>query len=558
MKRLVASSFVVALAALSADVAYAQVPPGVPGGGREQVPFTSITRRVAGGPTIPGRMIITSQEAYSRFFKTDMAAPCDFAREYLAIIHLGTIGSKGFGVRVTSVERVYGSTTGGPRGLTTGPNVLTINYQITKEEGAASGQVVPLDRGQPAEPQGDRLPGEGELSAPCEVIKIAIPARPEQTRFFEVGGEDRAGFNAIARTLTGGAGFQNHMVEFDGTVRAPGGNRDEKRQTRLTMAELERLSLAVRNAQLATLPKTIPTEALDAQRFRYSLFDARKKRTVIEGARLYEGQYSDKLRPLDEAFEVALSRIERRPVRIEGVVERSEQADAIRIQSALGLVYDLRGPLARILTNFAGKKVLLSAVVQLRTADLAEGAVDTITYPQRAPRSGTVLARGGLSMQLLDRTGAAPGPVVKLIGDRSADLCGPEAGNTVLIDAYWFFDEKTRLPSEACVEAIRAITIAPVELRSAAEQPNDFVAELGLRTSVWVTNRKGGAQGVAYVAGQKSGWCPSQFLRFTYTPPTTQGLRDLLDEESARAEARWKVWKEEYDRRRAASGSTPR
>jgi hypothetical protein len=535
--------------------------PNYDGNGREQVAFINVTNRVAAGPQIPGRIIITSQEGYARFFKTQALAPCDFTKDFMAIIHLGMVGSQGYAVRVTSVERVYGATSG----TTTAPNVLTINYQITKgadaplQNGSGSAAIPLNGGGTPVVDgvttpgtTGDRLPGDGESAAPCAIIKIAIPARPEQTRFFEQGGEARVGFNAIARTLSG-QGFQNHLVEFDGTVRTPSANAEEKRQTRFTMAELERLSLAIKNAGLPSLPKTIPTETMDGQRFRYSLFDQQKRRTIVEGTRLFEGVHAPKLRPLDEAFEVALSRIERRAVRIEGAVLPVERADTIRIQGGLGLVYELHGPLARILTNFPGRKVLVNAVVQLRTAELAEGAIQTITYPQRAPRSGTIGA--GLTMQLLDRTGAAPGPAVKLAGERAQDLCGPEVGNCVLIDAYWFFDEKTRLPSEAYVEAIRGITIAPVELRSAETQPSDFVSELDLRTSIWVTKRKGGAQGVAFVAGQKSGWAPSQFIRYTYTPPTTKGLQTLIDEEAARAEARWKIWKEDYDRRRAASAT---
>lgn len=539
MKRVLTAACLVGLL-LAPPVARAQV--GMSGDGREQVAFTTITRQVHGGPKTPTRAVINSAEQYARFFRTDAPAPCDFTKEYMVVIHLGTIGSEGYSIKVDSVERV--------KQPNNQPAELTINYSITKGD---STNVIRTQE-DPLSADPSRLPFEGQIIAPAEVIRLARPTVPERLRFFEKGGQERAGFNAIARTLSGQKS-ESHLVDFSGTIKAryAGDASSDPRQTRITLAELERLAVCVNNAALPSLPRTLPTEAWGGTRVTFTMFDMQKKRTTVEGTRKNEGVHADKVRPLDHCFELILSRIEGRGVELEGTIQRASEADTVKLEGTLGLTYELRGPLARLLSPFEGRRVNVQAIVQLRTANVAEGVIRQIGYPQRQQLAGLVLNTGsGFSLKLSPPMPEIP---VKLSGERASELVGPEVGNTVLLDSWVFFDTKG-IPNECIVEAIRGMAIAPLELRDRPEAVSLPTGVVDKGTSVWVTSRKGGKQGVCNVAGQKSGWAPAEFIRFSYTPPPTAGMRDALDAELRKVEDELAERKAALERARARAGSS--
>jgi hypothetical protein len=492
--------------ALLAQAAAAQNPqPLKPG----PVQYTTVTRTVDGGPPFPVRAVFKTNEEYQKFFRTRANAPANFDQEILVLIHLGTQGSEGYSVRVTGLERTV-----------TQPPTLTVKYRISKGGVNANNPNVIHTRPQPEGATGNESDG---VRAPCELIKIkknlpterypiGIDLAREQLRFFEEGGVERVGFNVISKAVAGQGAFEQVTVDFTGDVKVRLGGGEPK-ETRVLLAELDRLATCVQNAQMKSLPRTIPTQQFGGKKFFYNFFDTARKRSTVEGTLNYEGTYADRLRPLAQAFDLILGRLERRSVRVEGTVEAVEEADAVRIQGMLGLSFYLRGPLARKLSVLAGKKVIVEAVAQLTSATTAEGVIGRVLYPQRSQYAGTIVDRGGLAI-----VGAPPLPEIplKLMG-RAQELVGPEVGKIVLLDTWLFFDN-TGIPNEAWVESIAAVTLDHVVLRDRPDAVSLPTGELPPTTTVWVSQRRGGADGLALATAQKSGWTPSQLLRFTYQP----------------------------------------
>lgn len=552
MKRLRALATVGLIAALGltqAEQALAQTQQ------RDQIQYTTLTRQVTGGTPFPVRAIFRTQADYDKFFRLppqrDRPLVCDFENEVLLLIHLGTQGSQGYSVRVTGVERVY-ATAATPT-MPALPTTVTIKYRITK---SGNGTIGVGAAGTAAANASSEVE---ELTAPAELIKIkklqrrdapgmGVNLETDALRFFEEGGMERAGFNVVARTLAGGSGFEQVTVDFSGDVKVRLGGGDAK-ETRVLLAELERLTTTLQNAQLKSLPRSIPTQQQGARRFFFNHFDGARKRTMVEGLQGYEGAYADRLRPLSETFDLILGRLERRPVRVEGIVETVAEADAVRIQGSLGLSYYLRGPLARKLTVLAGRKVTLEAVAQLRSPTEAEGVIGKVLYPMRSQFVGHPQVRDG---QLVI-VGEHPMPEIALplLGPRAQELAGPEIGNLVMLDMWLIFNERG-IPTEGFVESILAITLSPVVLRDRAELASLPNGELPERTSVWVSSRQGGATGVALAVGNgKSGWVPSQLLRFTYLPKLAgmaDGLNPRNPDSSGDRELRERLEREERDR----------
>lgn len=505
-----------ALGFAQADVAFAQ------GVANEQIQYTTVARQVTGGPPFPVRAILRTPEEYARFFKTREPAQIDWANEFYLLVHLGTAGSEGYTVHVTSIAR----------NGTTNPPVVTVKYRVTKGGSATVSRPGAADR--PADPP-------LEAVAPAELIKVrrtdladrkripgaGIDLTRDQIRFYEEGGMERVGFNVIARTLAGQSGFEQVTVDFNGDVKVRLGSGEPKK-TRILVAELERLATAVQNSQIRSLPRTVPSQAYGGQRFFYNHFDLARRRTIVEGTVNHEGAYADRLRPLSQAFDLILGRLERRPVQVEGIVEAVEEADAVRIQGPLGLSYYLRGPLARKLVVMAGRKVVLEAVAQLRTANEAEGVIRRVIYPMRTQLAGVIARQGGQLVTIP----VHPMPEIPIVlsGPRAEALVGPEAGSkTIIMQDMWLIFDERGLPREGFLESVLAITIEPVVLRDRPEAASLPTGELAARTSVWVSDRRGGADGISLVtAGTKSGWCPTQLLRFHYEPKI-KGLAEGLD-----------------------------
>lgn len=550
VRALATFGLVTALGLAQAQLALAQTP-----GQRDQIQFTTLTRQANGGTPFPVRAIFRSQADYDKFFRLppqrEQPTVCDFEHEVLMLIHLGTQGSEGYSVRVTGVERVH-ATPATPT-MAALPTTVTVKYRITKSSTTAT-------VGGPSSTAAANASSEvADVMAPCELIKIkklerrdtgnmGIDLEKDALRFFEEGGMERVGFNVLARTLTGAPGFEQVTVDFSGDVKVRMGGGDAK-ETRVLLAELERLSTTLQNAQLKSLPRNIPTQQQGTRRFFFNHFDGARKRTAVEGLQNYEGAYADRLRPLSQAFDLILGRLERRPVRVEGIVETVEEADAVRIQGPLGLSYYLRGPLARKLTVLAGRRVILEAVAQLRSPTEAEGVIGKVVYPQRSQVAGIPAVQGGKLM--IVPTHPMPEIPLALLGPRAEELAGPEVGNMVMLDMWLIFNDRG-IPTEGVVESILAITLAPVVLRDRPETASLPNGELPERTSVWVSSRRGGATGIALAAGNgKSGWVPSQLLRFTYLPKLA-GLADGLNprnpDSSGDRELRERLEREERDR----------
>jgi hypothetical protein len=499
----------VGLLASLADTASAQ--------GREQIQYTTITRRVHGGPTFPCRAVLRSASEYQRFFQTREAPQnVNFDQEFLIIVHLGTQGSQGYTTRVTTIERTLSN-----------PPVVTVKYRIQSD--AAAGATI--DMNPSIRPDEEPVGGP---EAPCELIKVRrLTARDtrirnggmdlavDQVRFYEEGGQDRVGFNVVSRSLMAQGQFEQVTVDYSGDVKVRAGG-SEARETRVLLSELDRLATCVRNANLPGLPRTIPTTQYGGKRFSYNFFDRSRKRTTVEGTVDYEGTHADRLRPLAQALDLILGRLERRPVRIEGTVEDVEEADAVRIQGSLGLSFYLRGPLARKLEVLAGRRVVLEAVATLRTATEAEGVIRRVLYPTRSQIAGTP-RQSGATLTLVPSPPMPDAPIL-LLG-RAQELAGPEVGKPIMLDMWLFFDDKG-LPKEGFVESILAVTIMKATLRDRPEAQSMPNGELPEFTTVWVSSRRGGADGLALAAANnKSGWCASQQLRFTYNPRgLTEGL----------------------------------
>ncbi|MBX3467472.1 MAG: hypothetical protein KF878_11325 [Planctomycetes bacterium] len=533
VRALATASLVTAFGLAQADAAFAQA--------REAVEYTTITRRVTGGPPFPVRAVLTSAEEYARFFRTREPAQCDFTSEFLILVHLGTEGSQGYTVRVTAVERVQSN-----------PPVVTVKYRLTPG-GAGAGTVGGAPVVRPTDP-----PVVAE--APAELIKVrrlqerdrstsgGIDLSKDQLRFFEEGGMDRVGFNVISRTLTGSA-FEQVTVDFTGDVkvrRGPG----EPKKTRLLLSELDRMAVVVQNSQIKSLPRTLPTQQLGGTRFFFNHFDGARRRTIVEGTQQFEGAYADRIRPMSQAFDLILGRLERRPIQVEGVVEVVEEADAVRIQGALGLSYYLRGPLARKLVVLQGRKVVLEAVAQLKSSTEAEGVIRRVLYPQRSQIAGTIGQQGG--KLVIVPAYPMPDAPIPLLGPRAQELVGPEMGKPVMLDMWLMFNDRG-LPSEGFVESILAITLSHVVLRDRPEAQSMPVGELPERTTVWVSARRGGAEGVALAsANMKSGWVPSQLLRFHYEPKIpglTEGITPRNPNESGDPRLRDRIERELEDER---------
>jgi hypothetical protein len=476
---------------------------------REQIQYTTLTRRVTGGPSFPVRAILTSAEQYAKFFQTRAAPPVDFANDFLLVVDLGTQGSDGYTVRVTSIERVYST-----------PPVVTVKYRITKDAAPTSIRTTPQ-----VDPAGQEQPTD--LQAPAELIKVhrltpadksatlGIKLEQDQIRFYEDGGMDRVGFNIVARTLAMKGGFQQLTVDYAGNIKVRKGAGDAK-ETRVLLSELERLSTCARNATLPQLPRTIPTEQYSGQQFVYTYFDATRRKSTVQGYLNFEGSYADKLRPLSQAYDLIMGRLDHTPTRIEGTIEAVPEADAVRIQGALGLSFYLRGPLAKKLTVLAGRRVVLEAVAQLRSATEAEGVISKVIYPQRNLLAGTPTPQGnGLVLIPADKLMATP---ITLLG-RGQELAGPEVGHTVMLDMWTFFNDRG-IPTEGFVESILGKTLMPVSLRDRPEAVSVATGDLPAKTNVWVSARQGGSSGLCLAAaGTKSGWCAAQLVRFYYEPP---------------------------------------
>lgn len=471
---------------------------------QEAVPYTTITRRVTGGPATPVRAVIGSHEAYARFFQTQAAPPVDFANEVLLVVHPGTLGSSGYATQIVSIQKVTGT-----------PEIYTVTFKVGASPDA--GQVAPVS---PDVPQ-------HTVSVHAEVVKIARPRVASQVRWVEQGSQDRVGFEAVSRVLRGRQQNESVLIDHEGRVKVRAGEGEGK-ETRLLLCELDRVAAAVRGAELEGLPRTLPSEQWDGTRFRYALYRAGQQVAGVEGFLKGEGEHAARLAPVAEAFDLVLGRLEGRAFEVRGTIERMEEADTVGLRSALGLLYTLRGPVTRILADFAGREVHVQVNARLTSATTAEGSVRQILYPQRQSLAGTVeQGAGGLALRL-----SPPMPQIPVaLGGRGDELCRPELGKPVLLESYVFYDARG-IPAEAAVQAIRAITVAPVTLRDRPEQVSMPTGQLGERTSVWVTNRKGGAEGIALVAGQKNGWTASQFLRFTYVPIEQQeatGLSDVIE-----------------------------
>ncbi|MCO5170718.1 MAG: hypothetical protein M9894_30680 [Planctomycetes bacterium] len=510
MRALATAGLVTALGLAQAEMAFAQA--------REAVEYTTLTRRVTGGPPFPVRAVLTSAEEYGRFFRTREPAQCDFANEFLILVHLGTEGSQGYTVRITSVERVQSN-----------PPVVTVKYRLTPGAGNA-GTVGARPTTRPEDP-----PVVAE--APAELIKVrrsqprdrhtsaGIDLARDQLRFFEEGGMERVGFNVIARTLAGEGAFEQVTVDFTGDVKVRMGSGEPKK-TRLLLSELDRMAIVAQNSQIKSLPRTVPTQQLGGRRFFFNHFDGARRRTIVEGTHNHEGAYADRIRPLSQAFDLILGRLERRPIQVEGLVELVEEADAVRIQGPLGLSYYLRGPLARKLVVLQGRKVVLEAVAQLKSSTEAEGVIRQVIYPQRSQIAGTIAQQGG--KLVIVPAYPMPDAPIPLLGPRASELVTPEIGKPVMLDMWLMFNDRG-LPNEGFVESILAITLSHVVLRDRPESQSMPTGELPERTTVWVSARRGGGEGVALAAANmKSGWVPSQLLRFHYNPKVP-GLAEGLD-----------------------------
>jgi hypothetical protein len=107
---------------------------------------------------------------------------------------------------------------------------------------------------------------------------MGVNLETDALRFFEEGGMERAGFNVVARTLAGGSGFEQVTVDFSGDVKVRLGGGEAK-ETRVLLSELERLTTTLQNAQLKSLPRTIPTQQQGARRFFFNHFDGARTRT---------------------------------------------------------------------------------------------------------------------------------------------------------------------------------------------------------------------------------------------------------------------------------------
>ncbi len=542
VRPLALAGLVLALGVTQASTAYAQ-------GANEAIQYTTVTRRVTGGPPFPVRAILRSPEEYARFFQTREPAQIDWRTEFFLLIHLGTQGSEGYTVRVTSISR----------NSTVNPPVVTIKYRLTKGGSGA----LPT---QPSTARPDDPPVEA--TAPAELMKVSrtslgdrkrvpgqgIDLNRDLLRFHEEGGMERVGFNVIARTLAGQSGFEQLTVDFNGDVKVRMGNGEPKK-TRLLLSELDRLSTVVQNSQIRSLPRTIPTQQYGGQRFFYNHFDSARRRTIVEGTLRHEGAYADRLRPMSQAFDLVLGRLERRPVEVEGVVQAVEEADAVRIQGPLGLSYYLRGPLARKLVVLAGRKVVLEAVAQLTTANEAEGVIRRVISPMRSQLAGRIAMQGGKLVTI--PVHPMPDTPIVLSGERAQALVGPEAGSqTIIMQDMWLVFDERGLPKEGFLESVLAITIEPVVLRDRPEAAGLPTGELPVRTSVWVSNRRGGADGISLVAaGYKSGWCPTQSLRFHYEPKIaglTEGLNPINPNESGDPRVRERLEREAAEARERA------
>lgn len=537
-----------ALAGLVMALGLAQAERASAQGANETIQYTTVTRRVTGGPPIPVRAILRSPEEYARFFQTRDPAQIDWQNEFFLLIHLGTTGSDGYSVRVTSMSR----------NSTVNPPVVTIKYRLTKGAGAAA------TRSPTARPDDPPV----EATAPAELIKVrrtnlqdrkripglGIDLARDQLRFFEEGGMERVGFNVIARTLAGQGGFEQVTVDFTGDVKVRAGSGEPKK-TRLLLSELDLLSAAVQNSQIRSLPRTIPTQQYGGRRFFYNHFDSGRRRTIVEGTQNYEGTYADRLRPMSQAFDLILGRLEHRPVQVEGIVQAVDEADAVRIQGPLGLSYYLRGPLARKLVVLAGRKVVLEAVAQLRSVSEAEGVISKVISPMRSQLAGRIALQGGRLVTI--PVHPMPETPIVLSGERAQALVGPEAGSqTIIMQDMWLIFDDRGLPKEGFLESVLAITIEPVVLRDRPEAAGLPTGELPIRTSVWVSNRRGGADGISLVTGgRKSGWCPTQSLRFHYEPKIaglTEGLTPINPNDSGDPRVRERLEREAREARERA------
>jgi hypothetical protein len=469
----------------------------------ENLPFTTLTRLVQGGPVAPVRAVITTPEQYARFFQTQVSSPVDFSQEQIVVVHLGTQGSAGYRVQIQSVVRENST-----------PPVVTVSYAIAADTTATT-QLAPVTDSSVQAPT---------PQAPAEVIKLAVFKNGERLRFNEVGGQERVGFNTVQRSLRGKDKNELVTVDFTGGIKVKLGDGAEK-EGRVLLAELDHLSAAVRAANLATLPRTVPTETFDGTRFGYAMQAPDRTRTIVEGTLTREGEYADRIRPLHMAFDLILARLENRPVDVWGTVQTTDVVDVLRVRTDTGLVWTLRGPLVSQARDFNGRKVQLRCAGRLVNATSAEGVLVAVAYPQRQQLGGIVVASGG--QYALQLSAPMPDIPLPLTGARANDLVSPELGKQVFLDMWIFFDDKA-IPNEGMAVAIRAVTKSQVTLRDRPDAVSLPTGDVAARQTIWVSERKGGATGLAHVAGQKSGWTASEFLNFNYMT-YEQGLRDAME-----------------------------